>query len=253
MHGVRRSSAADTERLVQPGERGDGVAAGEDEIVDPGRFECPLLVLRPPGQQHALRARRLQRAGGRLGQLGVEPGRSRRCRRSQRRCRRTPCRPRPSCESRSLADRLDAAGGEKFRIQVERAEWAARSPRLARNTCGRLPVFARCASAASRSRSNGSARRRAGRAATEVPPLTMGSAAGCGSTLTPSSPSRAKAETPVSCARPAAMSLARASATRPISPCTKPLSSAARHAALGLDLLEQRPGLAWRGRRSASR
>ena len=40
------------------------------------------------------------------------------------------------------------------------------------------------------------------------------------------------------------MSLARASATRAISPCMNPLSSARGHAALGLDLLEQRPGFA---------
>ena len=129
----------------------------------------------------------------------------------------------------------------KLRAQVERAECAARSPSDARNTCGRLPVLARWASAASRSRSNGSASRRGCSGATEVPPLTTGSGVACGSTLTPSSASCGKAETPVSSRRPVAMSRARASATLPISAWMKPLSERGAHAALGLDRLEQLP------------
>ena len=85
------------QHLVQLRQRGDGIAAREDERVDARGFERRLLLLGPAGEQHLAWRRP---ASGR--RPSPRPARRRPCRRSRctrrwRRWRRRPCRRRRSC------------------------------------------------------------------------------------------------------------------------------------------------------------
>ena len=118
------------ERLVQPCERYEGIAAGEDEAVDAGRRQRRFEILGTSCQVDALGACRLERGGGRRAEIGIDriggakAGDMRH--RSLRRRRRQP----PQCRAVRI---------ERTRCRPRRGSWRStlRARRRSRGRRGR--------------------------------------------------------------------------------------------------------------------